>query len=100
MADNDQLLDKIGNLIDQKLEPIKKDLQEVKQTQAAQGSSIAQNTTLLEAVAAGQQEMQATVATRADVLDVKAGVVRKLQDHESRIEELEKDADIPHPHKH
>ena len=26
MADNDQLLHKIGNLIDQKLEPIKKDM--------------------------------------------------------------------------
>ncbi len=56
--------------------------------------------TLVEAVAAGQKELQETVATRADILDVKAVVVKKIKDHEIRIEELEKDADIPHPHKH
>jgi hypothetical protein len=32
--------------------------------------------------------------------DFRASVGRKVQDHESRIEEFEKDADIPHPHKH
>ena len=96
MADNDQLLDKIGNLIDQKLEPINKRLD-------AQGSSIAQIKTAVETVKAGQDDLSEKVAnlpTRPEFQDFQAGVGRKLRDYGNRIEELEQDANIPHPHKH
>jgi len=98
MADNDQLLYKIGNLIDQKLEPIKKDmatkqdiqrveydLRDVKQTQSEHGTILAEHSTILEAVAAGQKELQETVATKADVLTV--GV--KVDKLRKRIEGIE-----------
>jgi hypothetical protein len=97
MADNDQLLHKIGNLIDQKLEPIKKDmatkrdLQEVKQSQA-------QTNTALEALAAGQKDQ----ATKEDIhrLEQKIDKVDKhVKSHESRIENLEDHTGTPNPHK-
>ena len=100
MVDNDQLLDQIRKVVREELktetEPIKKDLQDVKQGQA-------HLTTAVEAVKAGQDDLREKVAnlpTRPDFQDFRASVGRKVQDHESRIEELEKDADIPHPHKH
>jgi hypothetical protein len=113
MADNDQLLDKIGNLIDQKLEPVKKDMatkqdiQRVEQGQARTNSRVdelatgqAHNTTLLEAVAAGQQELQKTAAREVTVMKLAEKLTRKVKDHEERIEELEKIEGILHPHKH
>ena len=54
MADNDQLLDKIGNLIDQKLELIKKDMatkadvQRVEQGQDQIHTTLGQITTAVE----------------------------------------------------
>jgi len=95
MADNDQLLGQIGKLIDQKLEPIKsdvgnikKDLHDVKQTQSEQK-------TILEAVAAGQKELQETMATKADVLTV--GV--KVDKLRKRIEGIEEHTGTPPSHK-
>ncbi len=91
MADNNQLLHKIGNLIDQKLEPVKKDLQDVKQSQA-------QTNTALEALAAGQKDQ----ATKADIhrLEQKIDKVDKhVKSHESRIDNLEDEAGLPNPHK-
>ena len=97
MTDNDQLLHKIGTLIDQKLEPIKKDmatkrdLQEVKQSQA-------QTNTALEALAAGQKDQ----ATKEDIhrLEQKIDKVDKhVKSHTSRIENLEEHTGIPNLHK-
>jgi hypothetical protein len=119
MADN-ALLEKIGNLIDQKLEPIKKDMatkadiQRVEKArrqisgtvnrletgQAQTNASLAQNTTMVEAVLAGQEELQKTMAREATVLTGFAKLTGKVNDHEERITELEKEAGIPHPHKH
>jgi hypothetical protein len=100
MADNDQLLQQIRIVVREEAkaetEPIKEDLQSVKQTQA-------EHKTILEAVAAGQDDLIEKVAnlpTRPEFQDFRASVGRKVKDYESRIEELEKDADIPHPHKH
>ena len=101
MADNDQLLHKIGNLIDQKLEPIKKDmatkrdLQEVKQSQA-------QTNTALEALVAGQDDIREKMATKADIhrLEQKIDKVDKhVKSHESRIENLEEHTGTSNPHK-
>jgi hypothetical protein len=101
MKDNDHLLKQIGNLIDQKLEPIKKDmatksdLQDVKQSQA-------QTNTALEALAAGQKDIRDTMATKADIhrLEQKIDKVDKhVKSHESRIDNLEDEAGLPNPHK-
>lgn len=93
MADNDQLLEQIRKVVREENEPINKRLD-------AQGSSIEQIKTIVEATAAGQQELQETVATRADIQDLKATLTKKVKDNTERIEELEKIEGIPHPHKH
>ncbi len=85
-------LQQIGKL----LEPIKKDLQEVKQSQT-------QTNTALEAVQAGQEDIREKLETKADKVDIqdlKAEVVKKIKDHETRIDDLEKEVGLPHPHKH
>lgn len=48
----------------------------------------------------GQAEIKETMATKADIQDLKATVMKKVNDHEERITELEKEAGILHPHKH
>lgn len=78
----------------------KSDLQDVKQGQVYINHSVAQLTTAVEALAGGQAEMKETMATKADVQDLKAEVVKKIKDHDERIEALEKEASLPHPHKH
>ena len=94
---NDDLLAKIGKVIDEKLdeklEPIKKDISILKNGQA-------HNTTMVEAVLAGQEELQKTAAKEATVVTGFSKLTNRVNDHEERITELEKEAGIPHPHKH
>jgi hypothetical protein len=108
MSDNNDILKAIES-IQSDVSNIKKDMAtkrdilrvEQEQSQLAQGQ--AQTNTSLEAVKAGQDDLVEKVAnlpTRPEFQDFRASVGRKVQDHESRIEELEKDAGIPHPHKH
>jgi hypothetical protein len=85
MADNYQLLKQIGNLIDEKLEPIKKKQQD-------QGEVITSVKTLVEALGAGQREIREVMATKADVLDL--GV--KINSHRRRIETVEEKTGISH----
>jgi uncharacterized coiled-coil DUF342 family protein len=126
MADNNDILKAIesiqsdvGNIkkdmaTKSDLETVKNDLQDVKQAQAqtnkrvddlATGqaqihTSLAQNTTLLEAVAAGQKELKEIVATKADHLDLSRKIDKAIKDYGERNEDLEKIENIPHPHKH
>ena len=104
MADNNDLLQKIRTVVREEVkaetEPINKrldaqgssiatlskDLQDVKQTQAQHGQTLGQIKTIVEATAAGQKELQETVATRADVLSV-AVKVDKLRKRIEGIEE-------------
>ena len=72
----------------------------------AQGTAIAQIKTGVEAVTAGQQDLQKQVktirsemATRADIQDVDAKLVKRVNNHEKRIDDLEKEAGLPNPHK-
>jgi hypothetical protein len=92
MADNDQLVKQIGNLIDtkltEKLEPINKRLDE-------QGQVITQVKTGVEVLAAGQREIRETMATKADVLNVGT----KIDKMKKRIEGLEDHTAMPHPDK-
>jgi hypothetical protein len=108
MTDNDQLLDNIGNLIDRKLEPIKKDMatkadvQRVEQGQAQIHTTLGQITTAVNALAAGQKDIHDNMATKADIhrLEQKIDKVDKhVKSHESRIENLEEHTGIPNPHK-
>jgi septal ring factor EnvC (AmiA/AmiB activator) len=69
---------------------MKGDITSVKQGQA-------HTNTALEALAAGQESTKAEL--KADIQDLRADVVKKIKDHEARIEDLEEDAGIPHPHK-
>jgi hypothetical protein len=95
MANDDQLLKRIGNLIDEKLEPVKKDLQDVKRTQEQHTATLGQHTTSLEVVLAGQKELQETVSTKADILTV--GV--KIDKLRKRVEGIEEDTGKPPRHK-
>ena len=95
MLTNDDL-QQIGKLI----EPIRKDLQEVKQSQAnlATKQEIAQVNTALEALAAGQKDQ----ATKADIhrLEQKIEKVAKdVRGQERRIENLEEHTGTTNPHK-
>jgi hypothetical protein len=80
MADNDQLLKQLNKRFDdiEKNMATKQDIQRVEQTQAQHG-------TILEAVAAGQEELQKTVATKADILTVEV----KVDKLRKRIEGIE-----------
>ena len=53
-----------------------------------------------EAVAAGQKELQETVATKADIQDVKAEVVKKIKQHDKRLDALEEKEGLSNPYKH
>jgi hypothetical protein len=57
MADNNDLLQQIRKVVQEENEPIKKRLD-------AQGSSLAQIKTIVEATVAGQKELQEIVATK------------------------------------
>jgi len=96
MADTNDILKAIESIkkdmaTKSNLEVIKKDLQDVKQSQA-------QTNTALEALAAGQKDQ----ATKADIhrLEQKIDKVDKhVKSHESRIDNLEDEAGLPNPHK-
>lgn len=97
-----QFLDKMRQL----LEPLYKRLGNLEQGQA-------QIKTGVEALAAGQEDIREHMATTHDVerleqgqRDVKATIqdgdakiVKKVNRHEKRIEDLEKEAGLPNPHK-
>ncbi len=67
-------------------------LARLEKTQQEQGSTLATIKSVVEATAAGQKELQETVATRADVLDV--GI--KIDKIKKRVDRLEEDAGITH----
>ncbi|HVB73656.1 MAG TPA: hypothetical protein VNE38_08885 [Ktedonobacteraceae bacterium] len=39
------------------------------------------------------------MATKADIQDVEAKLAKRVNSHEKRIDDLEKEAGIPNPHK-
>jgi hypothetical protein len=113
MADNNQLLlENFGELlkaereqtrkivreeVNVETEPMKKDIAILKYGQVQTNKDIAilkdgqtQNTTMVEAVLAGQEELQKTGAREATVLTGFAKLTGKVNDHEERITELEK----------
>jgi hypothetical protein len=85
-------LQQIGKIVKGEIDPIKKDLQDVKQSQA-------HTNTALEAVKAGQDDIRDKMASEAGVMDLGAKVEKITRNHERRIEELEKKADLPNPYK-
>jgi len=89
---NEELLEQFGKLIDtkldEKLEPIKTDVQTVKRV-------VTRVSTGIETLAAGQQDMKENMATKADVQDIKADLVKQQR----RIENVEENTKTPNPHK-
>ena len=89
---NDELVEQFGKLIDTKLseqlEPIKTDVQTVKKV-------VDHISTGIEAIAAGQQDMKEKMATKAEVQDIKADLVKQQR----RIENVEENTKTPNPHK-
>jgi chromosome segregation ATPase len=89
---NDELLAQIRGVVREEVkaetEPIKTDLQTVKKV-------INHISTGLEALAAGQQDIKEKMATKADVQDIKADLVKQQR----RIENLEENTKTPNPHK-
>jgi hypothetical protein len=100
---NDQLLEKMRGIV---REEIQAETKPLKQGQA-------QITTVVEALAAGQQDLREKVgglqagqqairkamATKADMQDLDAKLVKRVNSHEKRIDDLEKEAGLPNPHK-
>lgn len=76
-------------------ERIEKTQQEQGNAIATMGNVIGQIKTGVEAFAAGQQDMREKMATKADVQDIKATLVK----HQRRIENLEEQTSTPNPHK-
>ena len=87
-------LKQIGKVVDERIEPIKKDLQDVKQ-------AVNHTNTAVEALAAGQQDIREKMATKQDVeaavgearaelktdiLTIDKKLVRKVQSHERRMD--------------
>ncbi len=98
----DQLLEKIEKLI----EPIRTQLYEqganivrVVQGQRRLEQGQAQIKTVLETLEAGQKDIRETMATKADIQDLKAKVVRKIKQHDKRVDALEEKEGIPNPYK-
>lgn len=89
---NDELLAQIRGIVREEVkaetEPIKTDLQTVKKV-------VNHISTGIEALAAGQQDMKEHMATKADVQDIKADLVKQQR----RIENLEDNTKTPNPHK-
>ena len=109
---NDELLEQFGKLIN----PLKDGQERIEKTQHEQGKSIHEQGTViaqmktdlqtvkrvvthistgLEALAAGQQDIRAKMATQADVQDIKTDLVKQQR----RIENVEENTKTPNPHK-
>ena len=98
----DELLEKMRKL----LEPLYKKLDKLEQGQA-------QIKTGVEALAAGQEDIRQHMATKHDVERLKKGqgdikatiqdgdakLVKRVNSHEKRIDDLEKEAGLPNPYK-
>ena len=96
---NDELLEKIRGIVREEVtaetKPIKTDLQNVQQDLQTVKQAVTHISTGIEALAAGQQDIRAKMATKADVQDIKADLVKQQR----RIEILEEYTKTPNPHK-
>lgn len=97
--DNEELLEKIGNLIDQKLEPLKQGQAQTNEHLGRLEDGQAHLKTAVEAVKAGLDNVRDKMATEATVMDLGAKVDRITRNHERRIEALEEQAGLTNPHK-
>jgi predicted nuclease with TOPRIM domain len=92
------------------LEALQTDVKDVKQGQTQTNERLskledgqAHLKTAAEALKAGQDDLRErleTKADKADIQDLKAEAVKKIKNYGGRIEDLEQEAGLPHPHKH
>ncbi len=81
-------LEQIGKVVDERIEPLK-------QGQAQTNTAISQIKTVLKVLEAGQNDIRENMATKADLQDIKADLVKQKR----RIENLEESTKTPNPHK-
>src|ERR1700686_3608903 len=107
---NDEFLEKMRGIVREEIQAETKPMN-TRLTGLEQGQS--QITTGVEALAAGQQDLREKVgglaagqkaireemATKADMQDLDAKLVKRVNSHEKRIDDLEKEAGLPNPHK-
>ena len=105
MAD-DSLLGKIGELIDQNLEPLKQGQVRLEDGQAQIHKTLGEHGTALEALKAGQDDLrekvksiETTMATKVDILDLGAKLDKYQKKNERRFENLEESTGTHNPHK-
>ncbi len=96
---DDQLLEKFGKLIDQKLDPLNKRLDNTatKQDIAGVQTDIAQVHTIVEAVKAGQDDIRESNIRIEQKIDK---VAKDVKSDRERIDNLEEHAGVSNPHKH
>jgi hypothetical protein len=100
---NEELLEKMRGIVREEIQAETKPMN-TRLTGLEQGQ--AQITTGVEALAAGHQDimgqvkaMRSEMATKADMQDLDAKLVKRVNSHEKRIDDLEKEAGLPNPHK-
>jgi hypothetical protein len=105
--------DELLKQLDKRFDSIDKRFDTLEQGQKRLEQGQAHTNTALEAVAAGQKDLREKVggleaghraireemATKADIQDLKADVMKKTKSNERRIDDLEKEAGLPNPHK-
>src|SRR6266853_1345803 len=95
---NDELLEQILKRFD----TLEQGQRRLEQGQAQVNTIVAQIKTGLETLEAGQKDIReelATKAEKADIHDLKAEVVRKIKQHDKRIDALEEKVGISNPYK-
>lgn len=115
MADNTDLLQQIRKIVQEENEPLKQGQKATNKRLSTLGHGQAHLTTAVEAIGAGQQDILKRMATKQDVeatigearaelrTDIPAidkKLVRKVQSHENRIDQLERDRGLSNPDKH
>jgi chromosome segregation ATPase len=71
---------------------LKGDVSDVKQGQA-------RTNTVLEILGERQQDIQEQMATKADIMDLRSNLTKKVKNHEKRLITIEDELDLPHPNK-
>jgi chromosome segregation ATPase len=126
LMNTNELLEKIGNLLhpirqqlyeqganivrlvqgqkrlESRTESLAQGQSELKQGQAQTDTTLSRISTAVEALKAGQDDIQeqlATKADKADILDLKAEVVKKVKQHDKRLDTLEEKAGISNPYR-
>lgn len=85
---------------DELLEKKYKRFDTLEQGQAQTNNTVAQIKTVVETLEAGQKDIREEMATKADMQDLDAKLVKKVNQHDKRLDALEEAEGISNPYKH